>query len=462
MPTPYERVSIDSGATFIKRFLPTVGVNLLMGGIGIITGVLASRWLGPTGRGELAVIQLWPGFLAVAAMMGLPEAMVYFSAKQPERAGRYLSSSLVLGLAASAGVMAVGYWVLPFVLSAQTESAVATTQVYLWFIPITVTLTIGYQSLRGLGRFGVWNVMRILTSLVWLAVLLVAWLTSRTTATFLALGNLVGLTLLLPIVGVVLAMVVRGWTWPDYRTWRPLMQFGLPTVLSAIPVLLNMRLDQLVMAAFLPARSLGLYVVAVTWSTIMSPILTAVGMVLFPQVASMGSQRAQIEMVAMVSRLSAGVSVLLALALGLVTPLGLPLLFGEDFRPAVLPAMILVGAGAIANVNQVLEEGARGLGYPVFALRAEVGGLVATVVGLWFLLQPLGIIGAAIASVLGYTTVTALLLWQLRRSLGPRSGRYLVPTGADWNTLISVVRRNTITAKSGPAAAQSPGVGGEQ
>ncbi len=433
---------MSSRTTFFKRFLSTAGMNVLIGGIGVITGILASRWLGPTGRGELAAIQLWPGFLAVAAMMGLPEAMVFFSAKQSERAGRYLSSSLALGLFASVAVMAVGYWILPFVLSAQTDSAVAIARVYLWIIPITVTLTIGYQTLRGLGRFGLWNALRLLTPLVWLAVLLVGWVTSRKSPAFLALGNLVGLALLLPIVGFVLARVVRGWMWPDPRTWRPLMRFGLPTVLSAIPVMLNMRMDQLVMAAFLPARNLGLYVVAVTWSTIMSPILTAVGMVLFPQVASMGSQQAQIEMVAAVSRLSAGVSALLALALALATPLGLPLLFGQDFRPAVLSAVILVGAGAISNVNQVLEEGSRGLGYPVFSLRAEVGGLVATGIGLWFLLPSLEIVGAALASVLGYSTVTALLLWQLKRNFGLRPGRYLAPSGTDWNMLISAARRN--------------------
>lgn len=446
-----------SSSTFVKRLVPTAGANLLIGALGVITGVMASRWLGPTGRGELAAIQLWPGFLAVAAMLGLPDAMVYFAARQQQVAARYLTSSLALALLASTAVMAASYLAMPSLLQAQGEDVLAVARVYLLGIPITVILTISYQTVRGLGHFRLWNAMRFLPPLVWLGVLLLAWSTSRTSAAFLAAANLIGLALLLPLVAVVLWRVLRRWKWPDPRNWRPLLRFGLPSMFSAIPLLLNLRLDQLVMAAFLPAQNLGLYVVAVTWSTIMSPVLNAVGMVLFPQVASMSSQQAQVDMVSIVSRLSVGISVLFALALGLVTPLGLPLLFGDRFRPAVIAAVILVGASAISTVNQVLQEGARGLGRPSFPLWAEVGGLLVTGACLWLLLPPYGIIGAALASVIGYASVTALMLWQMKRSfqLGPM--RYLAPTGGDWGYLVAAVQRGRSGADPSLAEVGSDG-----
>jgi O-antigen/teichoic acid export membrane protein len=72
--------------------------------------------------------------------------------------------------------------------------------------------------------------------------------------------------------------------------------------------------------------------------------------------------------------------------------------------------LVLVGAASIASVNMVVEEGLRGLGRPVLVLWAELCGLAVTMVALLFLLRPFGIMGAALASVLGYSAVLITLV----------------------------------------------------
>jgi O-antigen/teichoic acid export membrane protein len=93
-----------------------------------------------------------------------------------------------------------------------------------------------------------------------------------------------------------------------------------------------------------------------------------------------------------------------------VTPWVLPFLFGAAFAAAIPAALIMVGASAIAAVNTVLEEGLRGLGRPMAVLWAELCGLAVTAVALLILLRPLGIVGAALASVCGYSTVLVTLV----------------------------------------------------
>jgi Na+-driven multidrug efflux pump len=66
----------------------------------------------------------------------------------------------------------------------------------------------------------------------------------------------------------------------------------------------------------------------------------------------------------------------------------------------------------------VLEEGLRGLGHPAVALWAELGGLVVTALALLMLLIPFGIMGAAVASVLGYSAVMVTLAVFVRRLTG--------------------------------------------
>ena len=69
---------------------------------------------------------------------------------------------------------------------------------------------------------------------------------------------------------------------------------------------------------------------------------------------------------------------------------------------AVPAGLILALVATIAAMNQVLEEnwGLRGSGCPVAVMRAEMAGLVVTAIALALMLRPMGIVGAAIASLL--------------------------------------------------------------
>jgi len=174
--------------------------------------------------------------------------------------------------------------------------------------------------------------------------------------------------------------------------------------------MLNLRLDQMLMAALLPVHTLGLYVVAVTWSNAVSPLPNALANVLFPQTASKSDPEDRRQVFAIGSRLAVLSAVSIALVVVALTPWVLPLLFGTAFAAAVGPAIVLVGAAAIDAVNGVLEEGLRGLGRPALVLWAELCGLAVTGVSLLLLLGPMGIMGAALASVLGYGAVLVSLI----------------------------------------------------
>jgi O-antigen/teichoic acid export membrane protein len=93
--------------------------------------------------------------------------------------------------------------------------------------------------------------------------------------------------------------------------------------------------------------------------------------------------------------------------------------------------VVLVFAGAILAINQMLEEGLRGLGSPKAAMWSELGGLVVTLTLLALLLKRMGIMGAAIASLLGYATVTIQLLYWTRELTGCTLSAILLPSGSE-------------------------------
>lgn len=409
----------------------TSGTNLLLALLGLVTGSCAARLLGPEGRGELAAIQMWPALLATIASLGLPHALIFFSAQSAEKAGRYLGSATLLALLVCVPFMAGGYLLLPHVLSAQPAATVAAARWYLLLLPIQTLGSMPYHLLRGRSDFAVWNTLRIAPGIGWLAILVAAFALGRSQPGLIASLYLVFLALLVIPTFLVLRRRVAGPYRPDPEHWRPMLKYGVPSVLGGVPQLLNLRLDQLLMAAFLPTETLGLYVVAVTWSGAVAQLPNALGTVLFPRTAAQSDARQRAQVFAQGSRLAALTALSVAAAVALVTPWAMPLVFGGRFAAAVPAGLVLVFAAAIAAVNSVLEEGLRGLGRPAVALWAELAGLAVTATALLMLLMPFGIVGAAVASVLGYSTVLATLVVFIRRLTGCSLATLFLPSQHD-------------------------------
>jgi O-antigen/teichoic acid export membrane protein len=285
-----------------------------------------------------------------------------------------------------------------------------------------------------------------------LVVLLIAFGLNEKSLWFLTSGYLLVMALLvIPIHYAVIRLHETGFRL-DLGTWRPLTRFGLPSMLSGVPAILNLRVDQMAMAAWLHPRFLGFYVVAVAWSGAAFPLLTAVGSVLFPRVASETSDKEQGRLLAQGVRLGVLLSVIIAPLLMAATPWGLPMVFGAEFRGSVRPALVLVVAAVIAGINRILEEGLKGLGRPSAVLKAESIGLVVTGLGLALLLVPYDVMGAAFASLMGYLTIFVFLVIQTRRLTEHSIPSLLVPTGGEvrlvwsrftgWSSILGRERRD--------------------
>ena len=393
----------------------------------------------------LAAIQTWPNFLGTVAMMGLPEALVYFSAKDPDHAGRYLGSATAFAFLMSFPSMAAGYLLMPIFLSAQSPDVISMARWYLLLVPLRSIVGMSFHPLRGLNDFAAWNGLRISPTLAWLAVLVGAWLFGRAEPQMLAAAYLCALALLLLPILYIVGCRVSPPFYPEVRRWKALLRFGIPSMTSGVPHLLNFRLDQMMMAAFLPAKALGLYVVAAAWSRVPFSLLNAVGVVLFPKVASQKEPRQQARAFAQGSRFGVLLSLAIAVPSMILTPRALPLLFGGEFSAAIPVALVLVVAGGVQGINFILEEGFRGLGRPTAVMRAEFGGLAVMASSIFILMKVLGIVGVALAALFGYATVTIILMVQGLRFTGYPLSAFICPRSQEvysgWQKILESMRK---------------------
>jgi O-antigen/teichoic acid export membrane protein len=265
----------------------------------------------------------------------------------------------------------------------------------------------------------------------WGLVLAIAWYSGHADPVYLAKAYLVLLFLVMVLVLVVTSMKIGGPFLPDLSKTKKMLVFGLPSLATTLPLVLNMRLDQLCIAGFLPPKALGLYVVGVAWGSMANPFLYGLGTILFPRIAAIGDESRRKEALTRGSRLAVIACLFLAFLLALPAIVLVPFLFGEQFRSAGILACLLTFGAITAGFNLVLQEGLRGFGKPIAVMWSELSGFVVTASLLSVLLPRWGIVGAAIGSFFGYQTVALLLLLQAKRIVRSPLVDFLMPAVAD-------------------------------
>jgi O-antigen/teichoic acid export membrane protein len=419
----------------VVNIAETAATNGILGALGIGTGIIAARWLGPEGRGELAAIQMWPTAIAAMAMLGLPDALVYFAAKNRSESRRYLVTAGLIAFLVTPLFAVAAYYLLPRLLPTQSERVVQGARAYLIMIPVFVFLALPHQFLRGLQLYRLWNVIRIVPALLWLAALCGGLWMKVNDPVSLAAAFVVLLACVAPAVAWTVWKRSAGPAAPTRATAASLMKFGLPSALATLPQFFNLRLDQLMVAAVVPARDLGVYTIAVAWSACIPMISSALAVIVSTQIASGTSDTERRRRFTDGVRRGAWLIALPVALLIAATPVGVTTVFGRAFQAAIIPALILVIASGVNAFNGVIEELLRGYGRPSATLWAETIAVGVGLPSLLILLPRAGLTGASLASLLGYLAATVILLVDSHRSAGLNILTVLDPRTIRWTNL---------------------------
>ncbi len=217
---------------------------------------------------------------------------------------------------------------------------------------------------------------------------------------------------------------------------RPLLGFGLRSLPGTLSNLATNRLDQVLIAPMLGTRALGLYAVAVGVTFVPVQVGAGLAFATFRRVRPHDPAGRAAPAATAVRRAWLLVGAACAVtALGAV--LGLELVYGDAFRAALTPTLLLLPAALFLGVHLVLTQVANALGCPEHASAGQVLGVVVTVAGLVLALPQHGLAGAAVvasAASLVRVLVTAALL---RR----RGVRGTLPWVADARTAVADARR---------------------
>ena len=267
-------------------------------------------------------------------------------------------------------------------------------------------------------KISTWNLVRISQPVAYLVLVIIGAVT--TTLTLKAACLLLATT---AVAQSTLAFVLArrqslGGGRIDRALVKPLLVYGSSQMASTAPQTLNARLDQLVMSQTVRPSDLGHYAVAVTYSSLAVPLVSALGSVLFPRLARMRRDPAERKLVDRAIWGSLLASMVCVGGLTAAANWVIPWLFGEEYRSSVNLAWVLAPCGVFLASAQVLGDLLRGRGQPLAVARAQAAGLLVTVVGLAVFLPLYGSMGAAITASAAGAAIWALLLTSLVGSHG--------------------------------------------
>ncbi|MFI9150182.1 lipopolysaccharide biosynthesis protein [Streptomyces sp. NPDC053367] len=380
-------------------------------GLVFVAGLLVARLAGAEVLGEYALLRVLPWLTGVVVSCGLPLASAYFLAGERREDPRLPPTLALLALAGAVAGALLWLALLPLFDAFFTTvpgwqlTLLAATVVTQLFTVWGKACCQGRADLRGA------NLIIVTEELLFLPAYGLALLGGLHGSTAVVTGLLGGGAAATAVsLGRLAATGFgRGWGRPHRPLAAEVVGYGARGQLGNVLMLVNLRLDFLVVGTLSGPAVLGVYAVASKFAELMRLPAVALHYVLYPRFARAGADRARAEMRRFLPRATA-LTAVLAPPLAGAAVLLLPALYGREFAGAVVPACILLAGLAVEGAAAVSTAYLFGVGRPGMNSWGMAAGVVVTV-GLDVLLIPrYEAVGAAAASGVAYLVTTAVLV----------------------------------------------------
>jgi O-antigen/teichoic acid export membrane protein len=396
-------------------------------GVALITIPILARLLSPAQLGVLDLAAVLASTVGLLAVLGTDQAVAFHEPRSPTPATLW-SSALTVVLLAGALLAMVG-----LVLRDPIAKLLTGDPSNGWVIAAAgfygLVLAVGTTALNAVRLRGTPGAYAIASFVIAAAevslALAAAWLFPGT-VTLMVFGWAVGALAITPLL---LRRYLPGSRSPSVAAMRALVSFGAPLVPAAVAWLIGDAWIRGVLAREVELVALGEYGIAYRIASVLGLVVTGFGIAWYPflyrsaeeQVAPRASRALSLVLLAFAA---------IGVALTAFSPEIIAIVAGDayaDARHAIGPLVGgMVALGGFVLVGAVV--GASGSTRPI-AVTAIVGA-AAQVVASTLLVPPLGLVGAGLASLIGYLTAAVLLVLTEARLLGGREGIVIAGTVA--------------------------------
>jgi stage V sporulation protein B len=407
--------SLARSSDFARKVVETYLTRVAIMGLALVTTVIVSRLLGPSGRGFYAVA-LATGTLGVQfGNLGLHTSNVYFAAREPQSLPQLTGNSLALSFGFG-GLVAAAVGVFLTLRPSLIDLHGVTLWLALFWIPFGLAylllqnLMMGVHDVRGYNTVELAN--RVLTLMIVGLFFVAGWVT---------VPSMFGASVLSLIVAFF-------WTWfrlrrqfhesirTSWATLRNSVNYAAKAYLAGFFCFLVLRADLFMVQHMLGPEQAGYYSIASTMADYVSMAAAVVALVLFPKLSALTDVAAKLKLMTRAAWVTAAVLAPLLLISSVLARPAVRLLFGAAFLPASWAFTLLAPGMLFLSLHSVTVQFLNSIGYPrIVVIIWGFCSLLNIVVNLWAIPR-FGISGASVVSSVCYFLAFFFVLQVIRQT----------------------------------------------
>ncbi len=426
-------------------FLRNVNVVMVTYGIdGVLafaTAVLVARALGTEGRGAYGLFVVSAAFGQLVLGLGVGNAAIYYLNRREMALRDVVSALHVVTLGALAITAVVVAAIAPWAGDDVFGAGVA-PWLLIAAVPGLLYMNLLRLLLQAQSRFVDLGVATIGQQAVLLLLVAVAFAVADPSPSdvvmfLLAASAAAALYALLRIgiTNVDVAQIVR----PRWQTIRKLARFGVQGEAGNVLQLVNYRLDQYILRAFVGLSGVGVYAVGASMTEAVFILANSVALVLLPRLTSADPEESR-WMTPVATRNTMLIAAAAAIALAAVAPFVLPAVFGSEYDGSVEALWWLLPGTVALTGSKVLTSYIFSRGRPLVNTGITLVALVVTVGANFALIPVFGVNGAAAASSLAYGAHFCAALYAYRRISGEPALSAVLPRLEDAHLYTDALR----------------------
>ena len=394
----------------------TSSAFLFTNGLLFVNLFVLANALGDEGRGAVAAAYGNTIVIGWAFQIGVPVAAAYFAKDIDHRRIAMSSWAMVICGAIPMAIILIPFFLWQLSGAAFTEGGATLQNWYIAFIVLQLfngPFLSGVLWLRGSGNLVRFNALLALPNVLvtsgYVVLFAIGRLTisSALTSTFamITIGWVIGIT------------ATRSWPGRGFsrEVFREVRSYSLRAWVGNLSFFVSLRIDQLLLVAFVDLAELGVYAVAAAISTLASPIARGVAQAVQPFIRNARSDEERIWRIQSSFRQVGVVSLLVVSAMAATAWFVIPFVLGDDFAASVPLLLILLPGAWATDVTQVLNIAIGQFNRPQDASKGQVAAAISTAIGLALLIRPYGVFGAAITTTISYWVAYLVSYYYWRR-----------------------------------------------
>jgi O-antigen/teichoic acid export membrane protein len=397
--------------------------------LGFAGSVVLARLLGPEGNGIVTAILVIPYLVRSFAELGLQQSTLYYLGKRAYDDQSVLFT--VTYLTSITSVLSTLAVLVVYLLNGSPQRyGWGPILVSVLLLPCYLVRHYGEGVLLAKQRIRDVAIVRALERVIYLPLLVL---------TVPLLPGIMGALLATVCAAGVVAVYMAGLV-SKYGRLRPIRIPGLPTrfvkvgfvyAVALFVVTLGYRLDVLLLERLSTPREVGIYSIGVQVAQLLWLLPAALTTVNFARSAAAEDPLEHARKTALLTRLTFWGGLLPLVALYLLAPWVIPVVYGAEFAGSAAIVQGILPGVWMALIFKVLQSDLAGRGRPAAALWVYVSALLINIgLNLWWIPHH-GALGSAWASSISYCVAALMYAIAYAKMSSLRLSQVLLPSGED-------------------------------